>query len=111
MLEVSGGADGATFALRCRPSAPRTRLRGIHGGALKVDLAAEPEDGAANDELVRFVAGLLGVPRAAVALVRGASARGKTLRVSGITPAAVSARFSAALAAIGDGSGTKRGPQ
>lgn len=95
--EVRERDGGATFRVRCRPGAPRTRATGEHAGALKLDVAAPPERGKANDEVVRFVAALLDRPSGAVRLLAGASSREKTLFVSGITAAAVSARLAAAI--------------
>jgi hypothetical protein len=42
-------------------------------------------DGAANDELVRFLADRLGVRRSAVSIVRGRRGRRKVVRVDGVT--------------------------
>lgn len=41
-------------------------------------------DGAANDELVAFLAKRLGVPRAAVTIARGATGRRKVVEVAGV---------------------------
>jgi uncharacterized protein YggU (UPF0235/DUF167 family) len=48
------------------PNAKRTALDGLHDGALRVRLAAPPVDGKANDTLLRWLAGELGLPRRAV---------------------------------------------
>ena len=56
----------------------------MHGDAVKIRLAAPPVDGAANAELVRFVAERLGVPRAAVRIAAGAGSRRKVVEVDGI---------------------------
>jgi uncharacterized protein (TIGR00251 family) len=56
----------------------------MHGDAVKVRLAAPPVDGAANEELVRFVAERLGVPRAAVRIAAGATSRRKMVEVDGV---------------------------
>lgn len=52
--------------------------------ALKVRVAAKAHGGAANEELVRFLAGLLEVPRSSVRIASGTTGRRKTIRVSGI---------------------------
>jgi hypothetical protein len=57
----------------------------MHGGAVKIRLKAPPVDGAANDELVRFLAARLGVRRQDVEIVGGTTARAKRVRVSGTT--------------------------
>ena len=82
----AGGPDGAVWllAVRVQPGASRTGAVGPTGPAgeeLKVRLASPPVDGRANDELVRWVAKTLGVPRSAVELVRGATSRSKVVRV------------------------------
>lgn len=79
----------ATVTVHVQPRARRTELAGRHGDAVKIRLAAPPVDNAANDELVRFVAEVLGVPRAAVRVVRGQTARRKVVAVAGVTQDAV----------------------
>ena len=74
----------ARLTLHVQPRAGRTEVAGFHGAALKIRLAAPPVDGAANDELVRFLAEQLGVPRRAVHLVAGAGARRKVVEVDGV---------------------------
>jgi uncharacterized protein (TIGR00251 family) len=81
----------AVLELLVVPRASRTRVVGEHDGRLKVQLAAPPVDGEANAALVEFLAGALGVKRAAVTLVRGDGARRKTVRVAGVTAARVAA--------------------
>jgi uncharacterized protein (TIGR00251 family) len=48
---------------------------------LKVRVAAPPEDGKANEALVRLLAKVLGVGRTKVRIVAGASSRMKTIEV------------------------------
>ena len=43
-----------------QPRASRTEVAGMRGDAVKIRLAAPPVDGAANEELIRFVAEMLG---------------------------------------------------
>ncbi|MDQ2671003.1 MAG: DUF167 domain-containing protein [Gemmatimonadota bacterium] len=67
-----------------QPRASRTEAAGIHGGALKVRIAAPPVDGAANDALVRWVAEQLGVPQSRVIVTAGAASRAKTVEIAGV---------------------------
>lgn len=55
----------------------------MYGAAVKIRLRAPPVDGAANDELVRFLAARLGVGRRDVEIVGGATARTKRVRIGG----------------------------
>ena len=68
------------------PRASRTEVVGMHGDAVRIRLAAPPVDGAANEELVRFLAERLGVPRAAVTIAAGHTSRRKTTIIQGMTP-------------------------
>jgi len=61
---------------------------GVVEGRLRVRLAAPPVEGAANEELVRFLSRSLGVPRSAVSVTAGAGGRRKTVLVRGVAPAA-----------------------
>jgi hypothetical protein len=71
-------------ALHIVPRARATAVAGPHGDAVKIRVAAPPVDGAANAELVRFLAAQLNVPTARVTIVGGASGRRKTVSVDGI---------------------------
>lgn len=86
---VAHGA-GARITVRVQPRAGRTEVAGLYGGdALKIRLRAPPVEGAANRELVDFVAKTLGIPRSSVVIERGETGRLKTLRVEGMGPQAV----------------------
>ncbi len=78
-----------TINLHVQPGAKRTEIAGLHGGALKVRLAAPPVDGKANASLVAFLAEQLDVPRSQVELISGATSRQKRLRVRGASTQAV----------------------
>ena len=55
------------------------------GEAWKLDLAAPPVEGKANDECVRYLAELVGVPRARVRVVTGLTSRTKVVEIEGVT--------------------------
>jgi uncharacterized protein (TIGR00251 family) len=74
-----------TIAIHVVPNAPRTCVVGRHGEAIKLKLHAPAIDGRANDELIRFVAESLGVPRASVRLMRGGKSREKVVAVDDYT--------------------------
>ena len=58
-------------------------------GSLVVHLRAKPVDGAANAELVRFLAEAFGVPRRDVTLESGETSRRKRVRVEGASDPAL----------------------
>ncbi len=78
--------DGAAeLAVRVTPRAGRTEAVGVAGGVLRVRIAAPPVDGAANDELLRYLATTLGVARSRLSIVAGSTSRGKRIRVTNWT--------------------------
>lgn len=76
-----------TVAVHVVPRGRVTACAGLYGDAVKIRIAAMPVDGAANAELVRYVAERLGVARGAVEIAAGASARRKIVRVAGVASA------------------------
>jgi len=97
-VSVAAGG-GARFEVHAKPRAKKSRVVGVHGCALDMSVAAPPVEGAANDEVVRFLAELFGVPKGRVVLVRGASSRTKLLELVGVTPEAAQAALDGATAA------------
>jgi uncharacterized protein len=73
----------ARIAVKAHPRARRTAITGRFGDAYKLDLAAPPVDGKANEECVRYFAELAGVPRSSVTIVQGASGRMKVVEIEG----------------------------
>jgi uncharacterized protein len=60
---------------------------------LRARVSAPPADGAANEALLRLLARELRVPRSAVELLRGATVRAKTVRVTGADGTALRRRW------------------
>jgi uncharacterized protein (TIGR00251 family) len=98
---VRAKGDDSTIDVVVVPRASRSRVVGLHGDRLKVQLAAAPVEGAANDELVGVIADALALPRSAVVLERGHAAKRKTLRVVGLGEADVRRRLGLAALLLG----------
>jgi uncharacterized protein (TIGR00251 family) len=75
--------DAVIFSVRVVPRASKSEIVGEHNGALKVRIASPPVDGAANEELIKFLAKSFGVPRNAVEIVSGHSSRLKKVTITG----------------------------
>jgi uncharacterized protein (TIGR00251 family) len=86
--------DGVVrFAVQARPRARESRVSGVKDGAVVVQIAAPPVDGAANAELVATLARALGVAKRDVAIARGEGSRSKLVEVRGISAADVRDRL------------------
>lgn len=96
--------DGTTIRIRVfvQPRASRPGVAGVHGDALKVRVAAPPEDGRANDEVCHLLARALRVHRRAVVVSAGHTSRAKTVEV-GCPDAATAAARAALLVGLAGG--------
>jgi uncharacterized protein len=92
-LIVQDTKDGAILTVHIRPRASITECVGIHGDAIKIRVAAPPVDGAANDELIRFLARRFSIPSTSVQIHSGAGGRHKRVLVKGATAQLVMARL------------------
>ena len=88
----------ARITIKVHPRARRTGIRGRLGDAWKLDLAAPPVDGKANEECVRYFAELTGVPRSRVRLVAGQSGRMKVIEIEGVAQEELEESLGAAIA-------------
>jgi uncharacterized protein (TIGR00251 family) len=86
-------SEGTLLTVHVQPGAKRTEYAGLHGEALKVRIAAPPVDGAANDALCAYLAGLFNLPKRSVSIEGGQSGRQKRVLLKGVTLAQVSAAF------------------
>ena len=86
---ITSAPDGAIVDVRVIPRAIRSAIAGTRGDALLVRLKAPPVDGAANAELIRLLADVLGVPQRNIQIVSGERSRGKRVRISGRSVAEV----------------------
>ena len=77
-------SDGVTLFIKATPRANANEIVGVAGAELRVKITAPPVDSAANEALVRFLAGELNIPRNQVQLVRGAAARHKAVKILGL---------------------------
>ena len=92
-LIVQDTKAGAVLSVHIQTKASTTECVGIHGDALKIRVAAPPVDGAANDELIRFLARQLSIPSTSLRIHSGAGGRHKRVLIKGATVQLVMARL------------------
>ena len=83
MLEYAETGGALTFRVRVVPRASKTAIAGEHDGALRVRVAAPPVEGAANEELTRYLAKRLGVSSGSVEIVGGHTSKTKVIKAAG----------------------------
>ena len=86
----------ARVTVKVHPRARRSGIAGRLGEAYKLDLAAPPVDGKANEECVRYFAELAGVPRGRVRIVTGLTSRMKVVEIEGVPQEELERRLTAA---------------
>ncbi|MFP6894770.1 MAG: DUF167 domain-containing protein [Opitutales bacterium] len=67
------------------PGASKTEFSDLEGEMIRVRVAALPEKGKANKELIRFIAKNLGISKANIVLLSGETSRRKRVLVKGIS--------------------------
>jgi uncharacterized protein (TIGR00251 family) len=87
MTPITPTATGVRLVIHVQPRASKTEVVGRHGDAIKLRIKAPPVDGAANAEVIRFVAKALGLPSRQVHMVHGDTSRRKTIEATGISVA------------------------
>lgn len=99
MPYLSQLADGTVMVrLHVQPKASKTRITGLFDGCLKLAILAPPVDGKANDEVVKFLAGLLEISGRDITLKSGAQGRRKQILVKGLPLDEVRRKLSLKLA-------------
>ncbi|WP_437192456.1 DUF167 domain-containing protein [Planctomicrobium sp. SH527] len=77
--------DGVIIAVQAQPGSRRNAITGVHDKRLKVAVTQVAEKGKANQEIVKLLAGVLGVAKSQIAVVSGETNSKKSIRVQGRT--------------------------
>ena len=95
MLEwMNETSDGLEVRIRAVPRASKNEIQGLHDGALKIRLTTAPVDGKANQALIKFLSKELKLPQGHITLLRGETARQKTVHLTGLTKTELMERLS-----------------
>jgi len=82
---ISSDSGGVALEILATPGSSVSKVRNVHGNALKVAVRAAPERGKANDEIVEVLAEFFGVPRGSVTILSGETSRNKRVRIAGLS--------------------------
>lgn len=83
MMAKSPGDNSFVISVRAKPRSAVSSLEADASGTWIARLRSSPVDGKANAELIGLVAKHFGCSKSSVAIVSGASARLKLVKVSG----------------------------
>jgi uncharacterized protein (TIGR00251 family) len=87
----------AKLSIRVHPRARRSRLTGMLGTIVKLDIAAPANDGKANEECLALLSSLAGIPKSRIRLVLGARNPSKVIAFDGISQEELELKLKAAL--------------
>ncbi|HVO51986.1 MAG TPA: DUF167 domain-containing protein [Thermoanaerobaculia bacterium] len=93
-LDFVRDEGGSRLRLRVSAGASRSRILGVHGGALKLSVKAPPERGKANGEVRALVAEVFGLAPSEVGIVSGETSPDKVVSLP-IPPDEAARRWSA----------------
>ncbi len=92
-LPIEETSDGVIINTKVKPGAGKSRVKGVTGGILSIDVKAQPEGGRANREVEKLVAKTAGLPKDSVKITSGKKSRRKRIRLTGITKAELEDRL------------------
>jgi uncharacterized protein len=81
------------ISVKVQPNAGRNEVVGQTGGAWKIKVAAPPDKGKANKELVDFLSDRLGIKKAQISILRGETSHNKVIEIEGLEEVAVLERM------------------
>jgi len=83
-LTISEKDGSAVFSVRVKPGGKKNEVIGVHDGALKLSVTAQPIEGKANRAVTKFISQLLGIAPSRVSIVSGESSRTKRVKIEGL---------------------------
>jgi uncharacterized protein (TIGR00251 family) len=82
--------------VRVQPRAGKTEVVGFKDGVLHLHVTEAPEKGRANSAVIDLLSHALRIPKSAIRVVRGETARAKVLDIDSLSEADVKARLAQA---------------
>ena len=82
-LRYDAASRQLTLTLHVQPGAKQSEITGLHGGALKIKVAAPAVDNKANTALIEFLSATLDVSKSAITIRHGATSRRKVVEITG----------------------------
>lgn len=73
------------ISIKVQPNAGRNEVVGVINGVWKIKIAAPPDKGKANQELIEFLSDTLGVRKNNITILRGQTSHNKVVSVGGLT--------------------------
>ncbi|XP_065670964.1 UPF0235 protein C15orf40 homolog [Hydra vulgaris] len=82
LQKVADKKNEIILQIYAKPGAKRNKVTDISVEFIGIQLAAQPRDGKANDELLLYISELFNIKKSDICMVRGGTSRVKTIKVS-----------------------------
>jgi uncharacterized protein len=84
------------ISIKVIPNAGRNEILGLQNDVWRIKVAAPPDKGKANKELISFLSGILGLKKDDLSILRGHTSHSKLIQVDWLLQAEVNQRLSSA---------------
>jgi uncharacterized protein (TIGR00251 family) len=81
--------NSALIKIKVQPNGGQNRIVGTVNEAWKIKIAAPPEKGKANKELIKFLSEVLQLKKEQIVLIGGETSHNKVLKLAGLNKAEV----------------------
>lgn len=71
----------AKLFIQVKPNASRNEITGLSEGTVHISVASPPVKDKANQELIKFLSYILGVPKSRIIINKGATSRRKVITI------------------------------
>lgn len=82
------------ISIKVQPGSSRNQIAGFSEGVWRIKIAAAPDKGKANKELIDYLSEILGLKKANLEIIRGHTSHNKLISIQGLTAEEISSRFS-----------------
>jgi uncharacterized protein len=83
----------AKISVKVQPNAGRNEVTGLSNGVWRIKIAAPPDKGKANKELIEFLSQVLGLKKNALDIMNGHTSHSKVISIEGLTPEEIVSRL------------------
>jgi uncharacterized protein (TIGR00251 family) len=81
------------ISIKVQPNAGRNEVVGLANSVWKIKVAAPPDKGKANKELIELLSDVLGVRKDCIVIIKGETSHNKIVSVEGLSGAEVASRL------------------
>jgi len=88
------GNSPVRIALKVIPNAGKNEILGLTNGIWRLKIAAPPDKGKANKEVIKFLSDLLGLKKDNISILKGQTSHNKIVEIEGLSSEMINQRLS-----------------